>query len=714
MTNLSSAAITTPEQCVTACCAAKFTCNVAQWCAAGAGCPTPGCFGGDEHAQPSCPDSAGWVNFLVNWAPAPPPAPPVPQQLSLPKVLDSSMVLQRAPKTAQVWGWATPASSVAISLDNQSVAQATADATGLWRAMLPAQPASTGHTLQFTAAGSTITLDDIAFGDVFLCAGQSHMTFSVNQDMNATETIAQSAAFPGIRHLTVDTDTSVTPLADIRRVKYAANSSWLVSDPSTFGTGLFSYPSAICYYFGRSLYTHFNGTVPIGLVSASVGGSAIEFWTSAKARADGNVAAGTCGGNTAKLADGCLQPIGTSMDDRSSRDEKTESSDVASGASCLPDDSICFKGSPFVCCSGTCSDNQRCEHSNSTAAVTASQASGVAADGQPSGVAVGGWTPGCFFNAMISPFQYMQLRGVLWDQGEANYGDNCLTYGCKLSALAYDWRTNLFNQPDILFTFDQLRADAMAQGTGTPSYADAIPHSTFSSRVDLQTCFANDTSSGHAIRKLEVGRRLSLAARVVEFGEAPTDLSFGPMISGVAAEAVPIQDSSQQALLNVTINLRNGAGLHHSDAPECIGCCKGWTEPLTQGVPATGDAWVLVFESGARAAVCKDKNISTACTGSALIVSDQADQASVNILMLLVNQTSLQQEVISHVQYGGDGPWFTERRADAVKCIYPHSLRFGIEACALYNGVGGYDDHAGVAMPAQLFKASKDSRVVRM
>merc|ERR1712086_532833 len=120
-----------------------------------------------------------------------------------------------------------------------------------------------------------------------------------------------------------------------------------------------------------------------------------------------------------------------------------------------------------------------------------------------------------------------------------------------------------------------------------------------------------------------------------------------------------------------------------------------------------------LFESGARAAVCKDKNISTACTGSALIVSDQADQASVNILMLLVNQTSLQQEVISHVQYGGDGPWFTERRADAVKCIYPHSLRFGIEACALYNGVGGYDDHAGVAMPAQLFKASKDSRAVR-
>ena len=83
------------------------------------------------------------------------------------------MVLQRAPKAAQVWGWAPPSSPVGISLDNKPVARATADVTGLWRTMLPAQAASTGRSLQFTAAGSTITLDDIAFGDVFLCAGMA-------------------------------------------------------------------------------------------------------------------------------------------------------------------------------------------------------------------------------------------------------------------------------------------------------------------------------------------------------------------------------------------------------------------------------------------------------------------------------------------------------------------------------------------------------------
>jgi len=39
-------------------------------------------------------------------------------------------------------------------------------------------------------------------------------------------------------------------------------------------------------------------------------------------------------------------------------DNKVDS--VAARGSCIPDDSICFQGSPFVCCSGTCSADQRC------------------------------------------------------------------------------------------------------------------------------------------------------------------------------------------------------------------------------------------------------------------------------------------------------------------------------------------------------------------
>ena len=37
------------------------------------------------------------------------------------------------------------------------------------------------------------------------------------------------------------------------------------------------------------------------------------------------------------------------------------------------------------------------------------------------------------------------------------------------------------------------------------------------------------------------------------------------------------------------------------------------------------------------------------------------------------------------------------------KCVYPHQPRYGLEACALYNGAGGFDDHKGIAMPPQWF-----------
>lgn len=62
-----------------------------------------------------------------------------------------------------------------------------------------------------------------------------------------------------------------------------------------------------------------------------------------------------------------------------------------------------------------------------------------------------------------------------------------------------------------MLTFDQMRPgiDA-AGGAGVPGYPEAggIPNSCFVTRLDLQTCLANGTSAGHAIRKLEVGRRL--------------------------------------------------------------------------------------------------------------------------------------------------------------------------------------------------------------
>ena len=69
---------------------------------------------------------------------------------------------------------------------------------------------------------------------------------------------------------------------------------WGVSKPENFepeSGKIQSYPSAVCYFFGRDLYKRLGGKVPIGLVAATQGGTKVELFMSPEAIADR-----TCGG----------------------------------------------------------------------------------------------------------------------------------------------------------------------------------------------------------------------------------------------------------------------------------------------------------------------------------------------------------------------------------------------------------------------------------
>ena len=415
-----------------------------------------------------------------------------------------------------------------------------------------------------------------------------------------------------------------------------SESSWLVSTPASFGADTFGHPSAICYYTARSLYAHFQGKVPIGIVAASVGGSAIRFWMSSEALNDK-----TCGG--VNLTASC--PLSSAA------------AEVATRHKVVVDDST------------------TAHYKNK------------------------GWTNAGFYHAMVHPLARMQLKAILWDQGEANDGDHCARYGCKLSSLAQSWRKDVFKQPDLTFSFDQMRPGLnVAGGAGMVGYDHYIPNSVYTTRVDLQTCLANGTSAGHAIRKLEVGRRLALTLRVAAYGETPTALSYGPIIKGLTSRAMG-------KLLNVSITFNNAEGIHHVDAPECAGCCNGRTGTLIQGVPVSGDAWSFVFSDGSTSGVCKESAMG--CDGKANIRAG----GTLDVLVVAPPSAGV---VIVGANYGGDGPWLGDegsavtREEDSVlKCVYPHGPRFGIEACGLANGKGGYDDHAGIGMAAQLFRVAK-------
>ena len=91
------------------------------------------------------------------------------------------MVLQASPKEAVVWGFVAAGTVVTTVMDGVHKMTATADASGTWKQTLPATAASLiPHSFSFSATsigGGVLTarMDDVLFGDVYLCGGQSNM-----------------------------------------------------------------------------------------------------------------------------------------------------------------------------------------------------------------------------------------------------------------------------------------------------------------------------------------------------------------------------------------------------------------------------------------------------------------------------------------------------------------------------------------------------------
>ena len=120
--------------------------------------------------------------------------------------LGSHMVLQRD-RPAPIWGWATPGANVTVTLDGKPASpptSATATENGLWRVVLPAQPATlTGRTITaVVSSGETIALTDVLFGEVVLCSGQSNMELVLPVVVNATAEIEAADNYPHIRLFT--------------------------------------------------------------------------------------------------------------------------------------------------------------------------------------------------------------------------------------------------------------------------------------------------------------------------------------------------------------------------------------------------------------------------------------------------------------------------------------------------------------------------------
>lgn len=164
-----------------------------------------------------------------------------------------------------VWGTAAAGEAVSVSFAGRQ-ADVRADESGRWTATLPALDAGGPYRLEVrTGSGAALTVSDVLVGDVFLCAGQSNMELPVGQSRNGAFAAARSAN-DRIRLLTVPKTGKPIPAA-----VFETAPPWQVAGPQTVRTF-----SAACYYFGREVQE--MQRVPVGLVNASWGGTAIEPW----------------------------------------------------------------------------------------------------------------------------------------------------------------------------------------------------------------------------------------------------------------------------------------------------------------------------------------------------------------------------------------------------------------------------------------------------
>jgi sialate O-acetylesterase len=195
-------------------------------------------------------------------------------ELAIPSVFSDHMVLQRDVKVP-IWGWAEPGDKITVALEREKK-RTIADKDGKWLIRLNKHAA--GGPFNITITGKTsINLQDVYFGEVWLCSGQSNMQMLLGKSERSwiaggvtdfEKEIADSD-YPQIRMLTVPFDDKTM----VFEPKKDSGGNWIVCNPQTSAKF-----AAIPFFFARAIHQKLK--VPIGLLNVTLGGSCVEAWIS--------------------------------------------------------------------------------------------------------------------------------------------------------------------------------------------------------------------------------------------------------------------------------------------------------------------------------------------------------------------------------------------------------------------------------------------------
>jgi len=380
--------------------------------------------------------------------------------VELNSLFSDNVVLQQNQRLP-VWGTGRDGEKVSVTLGGRT---ATATVSGgVWRVQLDAL--SAGGPLTLTVTGdNTLTVTNVLVGEVWVCSGQSNMERQLGprsgqKPIENWQQEVQAAEHPQIRMYFVPVSKSATPRAD-------AHGKWVVCTPETARNF-----SAVGYFFAQALQGHLH--VPIGMIFTSLGGTAVELWTSPEALA--------------------ANSVGAELLRKSEADIRA-----------FPEALATYKAEAPALLA---------KYTNELAAATRA---GTPAPHKPSPPRdPAGSRPGCLFNAMVAPLIPYAMRGVIWYQGEANSGRG-EQYRELFPLLIRDWRAR-WHEGDFPFCFVQLAtyhsADPLVRE------AQFLTLSRVANTAMTVTTDIGDPTDIHPTRKKPVGERLALCARALAYRE---------------------------------------------------------------------------------------------------------------------------------------------------------------------------------------------------
>ncbi|SHF95567.1 sialate O-acetylesterase [Flavobacterium fluvii] len=189
-------------------------------------------------------------------------------QIKLPRLISNGIVLQRNVKV-KIWGWASPKEKIKLEFKTKTYST-EADQEGNWTIMLPSQKAGGPYEMVLKASNE-IKIQDILFGDVWICSGQSNMELPMERVKEKYGEVIKNSKNTNIRQFLVpDKYDFKNPKTDLD------SGNWLSANPEN----VLEF-SAVAYLFAKEIYEKQH--VPIGLINSALGGSPVESWMSEEA-----------------------------------------------------------------------------------------------------------------------------------------------------------------------------------------------------------------------------------------------------------------------------------------------------------------------------------------------------------------------------------------------------------------------------------------------